>query len=81
MFFHASRGMLCRRRRESEQLMSLMCNSSQKLPEEDKLMVIQPFKTMLHEIIYRIARENQFLKKAFIEKVRHAEPHPNSLPR
>ncbi|MBS7621494.1 hypothetical protein KEJ32_05220, partial [Candidatus Bathyarchaeota archaeon] len=26
-------------------------------------------------IIYRIARENQFLKKAFIEKVRQAEPH------
>jgi hypothetical protein len=55
---------------ESQQLISLMCNSFQKLSEEDKLMIIQTFKTTIHEAIYQTVERLENLKKKFIEKVK-----------
>lgn len=60
---------------ESKQLVSLMCNSFKKLSEEDKLMVIQSFKTMIHDAIYRMVRKRKTFRKAFMDKVRRAEAH------
>ncbi|MEM3153254.1 MAG: hypothetical protein QW629_00895 [Candidatus Bathyarchaeia archaeon] len=56
-----------------EQLASLMSNSFQKLAEEDKLMVIQTFKMMVHNMIYQMVKKHESLKRSFIEKVKQAE--------
>jgi len=58
---------------ESQQLISLMCNSFQKLPEEDKFMIIQTLKTIVHNTIYRRIRKRETLRKAFIEKAKQTK--------
>jgi len=60
---------------ESKQLISIMCNSFQKLAEEDKLMVTQTFKTIVHDAIYHRIGRRENLKKSFIEKVKQTQPH------
>ncbi len=60
---------------ESEQLIVLMCKNFQKLPNEDKLMVIQTFKTIIHDALYSKVRKQKNLQKAFIHKVKQIEPH------